>query len=262
VPRLRRPDGAELHWEEHGEGPLVVFCHPCFSLPSAFRGLTDELAKDHRTVVYDPRGTGASSPDGPWDIPTDAQDLTALLEELGEQAMLVAFADGLHRSVQVGAARPDLVRAVLCPGVAALGPSSSYPGVDDGLASSPAVVGALVTLLETDYRAGLRTVVEGGNPQMSESEVQERIDAVIEYAPAEVTMSRLRSWIGHDSREAGRALGGRLWVLAFAGNVWFPLELLGTFRADAPEAQVEHVEDGAVSRPDLTAAIVRRITHC
>jgi pimeloyl-ACP methyl ester carboxylesterase len=262
VPTLRRPDGAELHWEQRGAGPLVVFCHPCFSLPSAFQGLTDELTKDHRTVVYDPRGTGASSRTGPWEIPTDAEDLIALLEEIGEPAVLVSFADGLHRSVQVGAERPDHVRAVICPGVAAFGPRASYPDLDDGLASSPAVVGALLQLLETDYRSGLRTVVEGGNPQMSEREIQERIDAVIEHVPAEVTLSRLRSWIGYDSRREARALGDRLWVLAFPGNVWFPLELLDALRADAPEARVEHVADGAVSRPDLTAEIVRRVTHC
>ncbi len=261
MPRLRRPDGAELYWEERGEGPLVVFCHPCFSLPSAFAALNAELTEDHRTVVYDPRGAGASTRVGRWDIPTDADDLSGLLDELGEPAVLVAFADGLHRSVKVGAERPELVRAVVSPGVTALGPRASYPDLDDGLASSPAVVGALVQLLETDYRSGLRTVVEGGNPQMSEREVQERIDAVIDYAPAEVTLSRLRSWIGYDSREAGRALGDRLWVLAL-GNAWFPLELLGQLQADAPAARVEPIEDGVVSRPDLTAAIIRGITRC
>jgi pimeloyl-ACP methyl ester carboxylesterase len=261
VPRHRRPDGVELHWEQRGEGPLVVFCHPCFSLPSAFAALIAELAIDHRTVVYDPRGTGASTRVGPWDIPTDADDLASLLDELGEPAVLVAFADGLHRSVKVGADRPELVRAVVCPGVTALGPRASYPDLDDGLASSPAVVGALIQLLETDYRSGLRTVVEGGNPQMSEGEVQERIDAVMDNSPAEAALSRLRSWIGYDSRENGRRLGDRLCVLAF-GNTWFPLELVGQLQADAPQARIEPIEDGVVSRPDLTAAIVRRITRC
>jgi pimeloyl-ACP methyl ester carboxylesterase len=262
MPKLRRPDGVELHWEERGRGPLVIFCHPCFSLPRAFKPLEDELARDHRVVLYDPRGTGRSTRTGPYEIATDVDDLIALLEVLGETATLVAFADGLHRGIQVAAARPDLAGAVVCPGVAALGPRTSYPGVDDGLASSPAVVGALVQLLETDYRSGLHTVVVGGNPQMTEREIQERIDAVMEYAPAEVALGRLRSWIAQDSREAGRAIGGRLWVLAFAGNAWFPLELLDTLRADAPEAHVEHLEDGAVSRPDLTAGIIRRITGC
>jgi pimeloyl-ACP methyl ester carboxylesterase len=263
VPKLRRPDGVEIHWESRGGGsPPVICCHPCFSVPSAFTGLGDELARDHRVISYDPRGTGRSTRSGPHDIPTDAEDLAALLDELGEPVVLVAFGDALHRSAEAAAARPQLVVGVVSPGMAVLGAQSSYSGVGEGLASSPAVVGALVQLLESDYRSGLRTVVEGGNPQFSEREVQERIEAVIEHAPQEVTLDRLRSWIERDSREAGRALGDRLWMLLFPGNIWFPEELPSAIRRELPDAHFEHVADGAISRPDLTAEVIRRITRC
>jgi hypothetical protein len=53
-----------------------------------------------------------------------------------------------------------------------------------------------------------------------------------------------------------------LYVLIFGGNLWFPPELETVLRRDVPQAQIEHVEDGAVSRPDLTAEVVRRITRC
>jgi hypothetical protein len=146
--------------------------------------------------------------------------------------------------------------------VAALGSGRDHAGVDDGLASSPAVVGALVQLFETDYRSGLRTVVEGGNPQFTTDQVQERLDAVMAYSPLEATLGRLRGWIAHNSLEPGRALGERLWMLVFGGNMWFPVELADAIRQELPEANVERIEDGAVSRPDITAGIVRRITHC
>jgi pimeloyl-ACP methyl ester carboxylesterase len=262
VPKLRLPDGVELHWEERGEGPLVVVAHPCISVPTAFAALADDLAGDHRVVVYDPRGTGQSTRTGPYEITTDAQDLAELLVELGQPAVLVAFGEALHRAVEASAIRPELVAAVLTPGVAALGSGRDYAGVDDGLASSPAVVGALVQLFEADYRSGLRTAVEGGNPGFSAEQVQKRIDDVVAYSPVEATLGRLRGWISHDSREPGRALGDRLWMLTFGGNLWFPPELEAAFRRDLPDARVEHVEDGAVSRPDLTAECVRRITHC
>jgi pimeloyl-ACP methyl ester carboxylesterase len=262
VPKLRLPDGVELHWEERGEGPLVVISAPCVSVPTAFRALGDELARDHRVVFYDARGTGHSTRTGPYNIPTDTRDLAALLAELGEPAVLISFGDALHRSVEASAIRPELVSAVVSPGVAPLGSGRDYSGVDDGLASSPAVVGALVRLFETDYRSGLRTVVEGGNPQFSPEQVQQRIDEVVAYSPFEATLGRLRGWISHDSRESGRALGDRLWVLTFVGNMWFPPELADAIRRDVPEARIEEVEDGAVSRPDLTAEVVRRITRC
>jgi pimeloyl-ACP methyl ester carboxylesterase len=262
VPKLRLPDGVELHWEERGEGPLVVGAAPCTSVPTAFQALQDDLARDHCVVVYDPRGTGRSTRSGPYDIPTDAQDLAHLLDELGEPAVIVAFGDALLRAVETSALRSELVRGVVSPGVAALGSGRDYAGVEDGLASSPAVVGALVQLLENDYRAGLRTVVEGGNPQFSPEQVQKRIDEVVANAPLEATLARLRQWGSHDSREAARRLGDRLHVLIFGGNLWFPPELEAVIRRDVPEARIEHVEDGAVSRPDLTASVIRRITHC
>lgn len=262
MPRLPLPDGLELHWTERGTGPPVVIAHPCISVPTAFSALGDELEPDHRVIVYDPRGTGDSTHAGPYTIATDAQDMAALLEELGEPTVLVGFGDAIHRAVEASALRPELVAAVVSPGVAALGSGSDYDGVDDGLASSPAVVGALVQMFETDYRMGLRTVVEGGNPQFSPEAVQQRIDEVVAYSPPEATIGRLREWIRHDSREAGRALGDRFWMLVFGGNLWFPAELEHTIRRDLPEARVEPVENGAVSRPDLTAEIVRRITRC
>jgi pimeloyl-ACP methyl ester carboxylesterase len=262
VPKLRLPDGVELHWEERGEGPPVVIAHPCMSVPTAFSALGDELERDHRVIVYDARGTGRSTRSGPYEIPTDARDMAALLEELGEATVLIAFGDALHRSVEASAIQPELVAAVVSPGVAALGSGRDYAGVDDGLASSPAVVGALVQLFETDYRSGLRTVVEGGNPQFTTDQVQDRLDAVMAYSPLEATLGRLRGWIAHNSLGPARALGERLWMLVFGGNMWFPVELADAIRHELPEANVEPIEDGAVSRPDLTAGIVRRITHC
>ena len=261
MPRLRRPDGVELHWEERGEGPPALICPVCFSLPDAFGGLAAELARDHRVVTYDARGTGRSTRRGPWEIGTDADDLAALLDGLAAPATLVGFGDALHRIVRAAAARPQLVLGVVSPGLAGLG-RQGPEDVGEGLAYSPSVVGAVVQLLESDYRAGLRTVVEGGNPQLDGRGVQRRIEAVIEYTPREATVGRLRSWIGCDSTDQGRALGERLWMLGYPGSDWFPEELADTIRHELPEAHVEHIADGPISRPELTAEVVRRITRC
>jgi len=262
VPKLELPDGIELHWETRGDGPLVVLTATCVSLPESFYGLRDDLVRDHRVVFYDPRGTGQSTRTGPYDIRTDAEDQAALLRELGEPAVLVAFGDALHRAVEASAIEPELVTAVLSPGAAALGSGRGYSGVDEGLASSPAVVGALLKMFETDYRSGLHAAVQGGNEQFSLEQVQQRVDRVIEYSPHEATLGRLRGWISHNSVEPARALGDRLWVLLYDSNPWFPAELEPTLRRDVPEAHMVHVENGAVSRPDLTAEVIRQITRC
>jgi pimeloyl-ACP methyl ester carboxylesterase len=225
--------------------------------------LSEELASDHTVILYDARGTGASTHAGPYDMPTDVADLAAVLEEAAaEPAVLIGMGDAVHRVVQTAAAHPDLARAVVCPGMAPLGAQDDYGGEGEGLASSSAVVGALTQLLESDYRAGMRTAVEGANPQLDDDGLRQRVSAMTEYAPQEATLGRLRIWVEDDAREAARALGDRLWILHFPGNRWFAPEVEGTVRRESPEARVEEIEDGALSRPEITAEYVRRITHC
>jgi pimeloyl-ACP methyl ester carboxylesterase len=263
VPRLKRPDGVEIHWEAQGDGPPVLLACSCFALPAILEPLRRELVADHRVITYDARGVGRSDRSGPYDMETDMADLAAVLEDAArEPAVLVGTGDAIHRVIQVAAARPELVNGVVSPGMAPLGAQADYGDVGAGLASSSAVVGALMQLIETDYRAGMRSAVEGANPQLDEDGVRQRLSDMIEYAPQEATVARLRIWIEDDAREAARAVGDRLWILHFEGNLWFPPTIEGTVRRESPEAHIEQVEDGALSRPDITAEFVRRITHC
>jgi pimeloyl-ACP methyl ester carboxylesterase len=263
VPLLKRPDGVEIHWQDRGDGPPVLVNAACFAHPAIFEGLYEELARDHRVITYDPRGSGESTRSGPYDMRTDADDLAALLEGAAvEPTVLVGTGDATHRIIHAAVACPDLVRGVVCPGLAPLGAQGDYPTVGEGLASSTEVVGALVQLLESDYRIGMRTAVERANPQLDEDGLRERLTATLQYAPQEATLGRLHAWIVDDAREAARSLGDRLWILVYAGNAWFPPALARAVRREAPEAHIEEVEDGALSRPDITAEFVRRITHC
>ena len=64
--------------------------------------------------------------------------------------------------------------------------------------------------------------------------------------------------------EPARACGDRLWLLwsEAMGGGWFPAgrEAMELSRKLFPEAHVEEIEDGIISRPDLTAAVVRRVS--
>jgi pimeloyl-ACP methyl ester carboxylesterase len=262
VPRLTRPDGVEIHWRERGEGPLALICTACFAHPGIVEPLIGELERDHRVITYDARGDGESTRQGPYDMPTDVADLVGLLEALGEPTVLLGTGDGSHRVIHAAAARPELVPAVVSPGVTPLGAQADYPTVGEGLASSAEVVGALVQLLESDFRSGMRSAVEAANPQLDEEGLRERLQTTIAYTSHEATLGRLRAWIADDARDSARALGDRLWILYFPGNAWFPQELHETVSREAPEAHLEGVENGALSRPDITAGYVRRLTHC
>ena len=49
-------------------------------------------------------------------------------------------------------------------------------------------------------------------------------------------------------------------MLEPGGNAWFPIEVARRSRALIPEAHIQEVEDGALSRPDITVDVVRALT--
>ena len=261
MPRLEREDGVEIHWEERGEGPLVVLAPYAIFHPSVYDPVATELAADHRVVRYDDRGTGESSRQGPYDMDTGAADLMEVIEAAGEPAVIVGLGDSCHRAVRACAERPDLIEAMVVPG----GMPAGRGALEDSeaMASSDTVVNAFLSMYETDYRGALRSLITAGNPQMSEDEIRERVRVQADYQPQETAVARLRAWVDDDALEPARACGDRLWMLCSEtmGGGWFPAgkEAVDLSRRLFPEAHVEEVEDGLMSRPDLTAAVVRRV---
>ena len=256
--RLRRPDGVEIYWEERGEGPLVVLAAQFFGFPETFEGLVHDLARDHRVVTYHLRGTGKSSRRGPYDIDQDADDLAALIDELGGQALVVAVGDGTIRALKAAALRPELVSAVVSPGGNPVGRTAATD--TESLAGSDSVIDALLGMLETDYRSALRTMLDTANPQLDADGLRDRVNRTVEHCPHEAAVPRMRAWIVDDATEEAQALGDRLWLLEHGQNPWFPLEVARRTRRILPEAHIEEVEDGPLTRPDITAAVVRRLT--
>jgi pimeloyl-ACP methyl ester carboxylesterase len=262
MPSASAGDGVEIHYEERGSGPLVVIGSYWSMHPSALEPMIAELEGDHRVARYDDRGTGRSTRTGPYDMATGADDLSAVLAALGEPAVIVGVADAPSRAVRVAAAEPDSVIAVVCPGGAPIGRGSFETG--ETLATSESVVAALLQQVETDYRGTLRSLVGSTNQQMDAEELRERIAAQAEHVPAETGAARLRAWASDDPLPYARAAGDKVWVLVSDGITggWFPTgaDLARTVREVLPEANVGEISDGWVSRPDETAAAVRRIT--
>lgn len=261
MPRLERGDGVELHWEKRGEGPLVVLAPYWSGHPGVFEGLLTDLATDHEVLVYDARGTGSSTRAGPYDMATDCADLEAVIEAAGSDALVLALADGANRATRVGAARPDLVAAVVTLGTPPL--HRAALGGEDSMVASDTVVGAFFELLDADLRAAMRTVLTANNPQMEEEELGERVRFQADYSPLEPTSARVRAWAEDDPLDAARELGDRLWILSAedVGGPWLPprAEVERLIARLLPDARVWRLEAGAVSRPDLTADAVRQV---
>jgi pimeloyl-ACP methyl ester carboxylesterase len=258
MPALRRPDGAEIHWEPRGDGPGVLVMGLYYSPPDRLEGLVADLARDHRVISYHPRGVGRSSRHGPYDAANDDADLEALLAEAGGATAAVVLGDASNRAIRVAARRPELLRAVLVSGAPALNVATTEG--TEALVGSSEVLKALVQLLEVDYRAGLRQILANAGAPGSVGG-RDWIDEAVAHCPQDVAVVRMREWIAADTSAEAQDLGDRLWILYYEGNPWFPAEVTERVRVLLPEARFERVDDGAINRPELTAAVVRRITQ-
>jgi pimeloyl-ACP methyl ester carboxylesterase len=258
MPLISRPDGAQLHWEERGEGPTVVVANQFFAPLSVFDRLMDLLAERHRLITYDPRGIGSSSPQGPYNVETDALDLAALIEEACDPPVLIAaMGDGSNRAVHVATDHPELVQAIVCISGNPVSRTAGQGG--EGLAASDSVIEALLSMMETDYRGALRTMISTANPDLAEDAVRARVNASAVRCPQEAAAPRMRSWVEDEALGRSRAIGDRLWILEDGTNPWF-VETTKRTAELLPDAHVHAVENGAVSRPDIAASYISAIT--
>jgi pimeloyl-ACP methyl ester carboxylesterase len=263
MPSLARPDGVDLHWEEHGSGPTLMLAPWWSGHPGVYDDLLSELARDHRVVTWDARGTGGSTRSGPYDMRTDCGDLEAMLEHVGGDVSLLCVADATNKACRVAANRPELVNAVMVFGA---GPFAlTHFRGEEGMLGSDAVVNAFLEMLERDYRGALRTVLSATNSQMSEDELRERVAAQISHWPQDAAAGRVRAWAEDDPTEAARELGERLWIFSApdAAGAWLPPaeERRRLIEVHMPDAHLEETEPGTgpVSNPDLIAGRMREI---
>jgi pimeloyl-ACP methyl ester carboxylesterase len=261
--RLERPDGVELHWDQRGEGPLVVLAPYWSGHPGVYEALLADLARDHRVVTWDARGTGESTRTGPYDMETDCSDLEAIVDEAGGGAVVITTADAANRGVRVAADRPDLAAAVVALGTAPFA-RMHFEG-SEGMIASDSVVDAFIKMVERDYRGALSTLLAATNAQMSEEELRERVGFQISYCPQEPAAARVRAWAEDDPTAAARKTGDRLWILTApdVAGPWLPPadERRRITEALIPKARiVEGVEGGPISQPRLAANAIRQIS--
>lgn len=90
------------------------------------------VANGHPAVTVDLRGHGRSSkPDGPYDVPTVAEDLAVLIERLGIDRPVVAGQSwGGNVVVELAARHPNAIRGIICIDGGWLEPSREFADWD------------------------------------------------------------------------------------------------------------------------------------
>ncbi len=258
MPELERADGARIHHEVRGDGPLVVLSLGFAATPSTYEALVADLERDHRVVTWEPRGCGSSSPDGPYSIATDADDLVALIRAQGAPAVAFSVGHGVDVTIRAATVDPDAIRGFVTAGIVTA--LREHLEGTEAFGGSQTVTEMLIEQLRRDPRGAIRATVGSLNSQLDEEALRARVDETLAYTSPETTLERIESWLTRPSPlDDLRGLGERLAILWQEGDPW-QAGAIPRVRELLPEARIIEVEDGALSRPDLAAAVVREMT--
>lgn len=109
-------NGVTIHYEIHGEGDPLVLVHGSWTDATSWQPVLPGLAESHRVLAYDRRGHSRSErPDTQGSVHEDAEDLAALMDELGfAPAHVVASSYGGNIALRLAGRRPELFRSLSC----------------------------------------------------------------------------------------------------------------------------------------------------
>ncbi|WP_030511494.1 alpha/beta fold hydrolase [Microbispora rosea] len=113
-----RVDGATLHYEVRGEGPLLLLIPGGTGGAASFDGVADALAADYTVASYDPRGISRSpldDPEAPQRVERHADDAFRLLELLSPDApaRVAACSSGAIVALHLLTAHPERIERVV-----------------------------------------------------------------------------------------------------------------------------------------------------
>lgn len=125
---LANLEGAGIHYEVHGTGPVLMTLPNSWGLSlEGLRALYRPLESDLTLVYFDPRGMGESQPvteESDMSMQAVRRDFVALARHLGlEKVNAIGWSNGAWNLLHLAAENPDLIDvAIFLHGVASWGP--------------------------------------------------------------------------------------------------------------------------------------------
>src|SRR5437763_9749348 len=113
MPTVTSQDGTTIAFDKVGSGPAVILVNGAIAYRAFDPSLAHlaELLGQHFTVYnYDRRGRGVSSDTQPFAREREMEDLQALVEDAGGQAMVFGFSSGGVVSLDAAAVTPGMTK--------------------------------------------------------------------------------------------------------------------------------------------------------
>jgi pimeloyl-ACP methyl ester carboxylesterase len=106
-------DGTTIAYEKAGDGPPIVLLNGAFRDHTIFDQLVPELAPHCTTYVYDRRGRGESGDSPSYAVERESEDLEAVIEEAGGQAVVFAGSCGANLALEAAIAGAPITKLAL-----------------------------------------------------------------------------------------------------------------------------------------------------
>jgi pimeloyl-ACP methyl ester carboxylesterase len=106
-------DGTTIAYERAGDGPPIVLLNGAFRDHTIFDALVPELAPHCTTYVYDRRGRGGSGDSPGYAVAREIEDLEAVIEEAGGEAVVFAGSCGANLALEAAAAGTPITKLAL-----------------------------------------------------------------------------------------------------------------------------------------------------
>ncbi|WP_328943674.1 alpha/beta hydrolase [Streptomyces sp. NBC_00250] len=191
-----RVNGATLHYEVRGQGPLLLLIPGGTGGAASFDGIADGLATEYTVATYDPRGMSRSTlddPDAEQHVVEHADDAFRILELMSprEPARVFGASSGAIVAVHLLTAHPERVARVVAhepPLVEVLPDASEHRALIARVKETFRTQGLMPAMAE--FAAGLKKDGEATEP---EAEIELPPQAA---ARAEQTMANLPYFVG------------------------------------------------------------------
>jgi len=143
-----RVNGVRIAYRQIGSGEPLVLVHGSWGSHHNWDSVVPGLSAHHRVISYDRRGHSESErPTGQGTFAEDVADLSALIEALAAApAWVIGSSVGAIITLQLAAARPDLVRGVVVHEPPLRGPLS--------VGGADAPIAAVLDLISAGDHAG------------------------------------------------------------------------------------------------------------
>ena len=137
-------NGIELYYEIHGEGAPLVLLHGGVNPSEMFGAPLAGMAKTHKVIAVHLRGHGLTKDtDRPWSFETSADDIAALLKQLGiEKASVMGYSFGAGVALQTAIRHPKIVDKLVAISTA-FRSDGEYPEIATAFAQMSSMASAI-----------------------------------------------------------------------------------------------------------------------